>query len=158
LTNCTATSRSAPRSSAWTACRSSRFLLLTRIFLALYLRLDGLGSVVADELGDLLGVLAVDALLEGAADLESLARGLRLAGVEGFIEMSRRISFSLNTSIAALDAFLGGGGQLDAFFALPRDAGVGAAEIKACRQLLGSLVSQRVVNLLPVDLADDVEG
>src|ERR1700744_3127015 len=49
---------------------------------ALDLGLDGLGPLVADELGDLLGVLAADALFEGAGDLVSLARGLRLAGVE----------------------------------------------------------------------------
>src|ERR1700727_1688622 len=51
-------------------------------FLALNLGLDGLGALVADELGDLLGVFAADALLEGAGDLVSLAGCLRLAGVE----------------------------------------------------------------------------
>ena len=40
---------------------------------ALDLGLDALGALVADQLGDLLGVLAVDALLDGAADLVGLA-------------------------------------------------------------------------------------
>src|SRR5690242_18298466 len=39
---------------------------------ALDLGLDVLGALVADELGDLLGVLAADALPEGAADLVGL--------------------------------------------------------------------------------------
>src|ERR1700687_697542 len=50
---------------------------------ALDLGLDALGSLVADELGDLLGVLTIDTLLEASADLVGLARCLRLAGVEG---------------------------------------------------------------------------
>src|SRR5215217_8164706 len=50
---------------------------------ALDLGLDALGALVADELGDLLGVLAADALLDGAADLVGLAARLRLAHVEG---------------------------------------------------------------------------
>src|SRR6185503_17733234 len=49
---------------------------------ALDLRLDALRALVADELGDLLGVLAADALFDGAADLVGLAAGLRLASVE----------------------------------------------------------------------------
>src|SRR6478672_5734104 len=49
---------------------------------ALDLSLDALGTLIADQLGDLLGVLAVYALLDGAADLVGLAAGLRLARVE----------------------------------------------------------------------------
>src|SRR5258707_8972782 len=47
---------------------------------ALDLGFDALGSLVADELGDLLGVLTGDALLDGAADLVRLAACLRVAG------------------------------------------------------------------------------
>src|SRR6202161_1897795 len=49
---------------------------------ALYLGFDGLGAVVANQLGDLLGVLAADALFQGAGDLVGLAGRLRLASVE----------------------------------------------------------------------------
>ena len=46
--------------------------------------------------------------------------------------------------------------MLDGLLALPLDGGVGAAEVEAGGELLGGLV-ERVVDLLAVDLADDVE-
>ena len=49
---------------------------------ALDLRLDALGALVADELGDLLGGVGLDALLDPGGDLVDLARGLRLVGVQ----------------------------------------------------------------------------
>src|SRR6266545_1496112 len=49
---------------------------------ALDLGLDALGSLVADQLGDLLGVLRADALLQGDRDLADLTRLPRLARVE----------------------------------------------------------------------------
>ena len=66
------------------------------------------------------------------------------------------MSFSLKTSTAALarssvELVISIG-----LVALPGDLGVGAAEVEAGGQLLSGLV-QRVVDLLVVDLADDVE-
>src|SRR6185369_6156092 len=49
---------------------------------ALDLRLDTLRALVADLLADRLGLVRVDALDDLAVDLVTLARGLRLAGVE----------------------------------------------------------------------------
>src|SRR6476469_4600222 len=49
---------------------------------ALHLHLDALGSLVADQLADLLRVLGADPLLEGDADLGLATRLARLAGVE----------------------------------------------------------------------------
>src|SRR6202051_5385305 len=57
------------------------FLAADADLLALDLRLDGLGAVVADALGGLRGVLARDALLDGAGDFVGLAGGLRLVGL-----------------------------------------------------------------------------
>src|ERR1700744_4279871 len=45
---------------------------------ALDLGFDGLGALVPDQLGDLLGVFATDALFEAAGDLVGLTGGLRL--------------------------------------------------------------------------------
>ena len=139
-----------------TACRSSRFLLVTRTSSPWIWVLTCLGSLVADELGDLLGVLAADALLERAGDLVGLAGGLRLAGVEGLHRDVAADQLLLEDVDGGLDALLGGRRQLDGLVALPRDLGVGAAEVEAGGQLLGGLV-ERVVDLLPIDLADDVE-
>ena len=120
------------------------------------LGLDGLGAVVADELGDLLRVFAANALLEGAGDLVGLAGGLRLAGVEGLEADIAADQLLLENVDGGFDALLGGAGQLDRLLALPGDLGVGAAEVEPGGKLLGGLV-EGVVDLLPVDLADDVE-
>src|SRR3984957_9756291 len=50
---------------------------------ALDLGFDGLGALVADQLGDLLGVFAGDALFQGAGDLVGLTGGLRLPPAGG---------------------------------------------------------------------------
>jgi hypothetical protein len=123
---------------------------------ALDLSLDALGALIANQLGDLLGVLAADALLDGAADLVGLAAGLRLADVEGLHGDVSPDQFLLEDVDGGLDALLGGGGDGDVFLALPRDGCIGAAEVEAGGQLLGCLV-QCVVDLLAVNLADDVE-
>ena len=49
---------------------------------ALDLRLDALGTLVTDDLADLLGVLLRDAVLDGRGDPVFLATGDRLAGLE----------------------------------------------------------------------------
>ena len=70
--------------------------------------------------------------------------------------MSRRISFSLKTSTAALTRSSVEEVMVMASSPCHSMRGVGAAEVEAGGQLLGGLV-QRVVDLLAVDLADDVE-
>jgi hypothetical protein len=123
---------------------------------ALNLSLDALGSLVADELGDFLGVLAADALLDRAAHLVGLAGRLRLTNVERLHGDVAADELFLEDVDGGLDALLGGGGDGDGLLALPRDGRIGAAEVEAGGQLLGGLV-QRVVDLLTVNLADDVE-
>src|SRR3712207_9500847 len=49
---------------------------------ALDLGLDALGALVPDDLGDLLGRVGLDALLDAGADLVRLPGGLRFVGVE----------------------------------------------------------------------------
>src|SRR5882757_5195389 len=76
---------------------------------ALNLGLHALGALVANHLGDLLGVLAGDALFDGAADLVGLARRLRLADVEGLHGDVSPDQLLLEDVDGGLDAFLGGG-------------------------------------------------
>src|ERR1700730_5257816 len=123
---------------------------------ALDLSLDAFGALVADELGDLLGVLAGDALFDGAADLVGLTAGLRLVRIEGLHGDVAPDELLLEDVDGGLGAFLGGGGDVDGLLALPRDGRVGAAEVEAGGQLLAGLV-QRIVDLLAVNLADDIE-
>src|SRR5690606_28105454 len=124
---------------------------------ALDLRLDALRSLLADQLGDLLGVLGADALFDGAGHLEGLAAGLRFAGLERLDRDVPAHQLLLEDIAGRLEPLLGRAGDLDGALALPRDAGVGAAEVEPGGQLLGRLV-QRVVDFLPVDLADHVEA
>src|SRR4029077_5663157 len=92
---------------------------------ALDLRLDALGSLVANELGDLLGVLAGDALFDGAADLVRLAAGLRVAGnVECLHRDVAADELFLEDVDGGLGALLGRGGDGDGLLALPRDGRV----------------------------------
>ena len=70
--------------------------------------------------------------------------------------MFRLTSFSLKTSSAAAHPLLGLRLEADRLLARPVDLRAGAAEVEPLRQLLLRLV-ERVVDLLPVDLADDVE-
>src|ERR1700722_8630027 len=123
---------------------------------ALDLGFDGLGAVVADQLGDLLGVLAGDALFQGAGDLVGLTGGLRLAGVERLEADVAPDQLFLEHVDGSLDALLGGAAQLDGLLALPGDLGVGAAEVEPGGEFLSGLV-EGVVDLLPVELAHAVE-
>ena len=66
------------------------------------------------------------------------------------------MSLPLNTSSTARGAVVGARGDLDRLVALPLDRGAGALEVEARGDLPGGL-SQCVVDLLAVDLADDVE-
>nr|AHE14878.1 hypothetical protein asmbl_20 [uncultured bacterium] len=124
---------------------------------ALDLRLDALGALVADDLRDLLGRVGLDALLDRRADLVGLARGLRLPGVED-LERDAALDQLLAEDLErGAHPLLGVGRQRHAAFAGPRDRGVRAPEVEPLGQLLARLV-QRVVHLLPVDLAHHVEG
>src|SRR5690606_30384447 len=124
---------------------------------ALDLGLDALGELVADQLGDLLGDLAAQALLDGAGELVLLAGGLGLAVAE--VERLERDAAAEQLGLEDVDDrldALGGVRLHDHGLARPRDRGADVAEVVALRDLLRGLV-ERVVDLLPVDLAHDVE-
>ncbi len=125
-------------------------------FFALDLCLDALGTLVADGLGDLLGLLGVDTLDQGAGDLVRLARPDDLAGVERLQGDVAADELFLEHLESGLCAFLGIGGDHDVLFTGPFDLGVGATEVVALRQLFGRLI-EGVVDLLPIELADHVE-
>src|SRR3954447_11853377 len=123
---------------------------------ALDLRLHALGALVADQLGDLLCVLGGDALLERDRDLRLLARLAGLGGVEDLQALLALDQLVLEHVEHGAGAVVGRGGDLDGVLALPLDGGAGALEVEA-RGDLASGLAERVVDLLPVDLADDVE-
>ena len=157
FTNCSATSRSLPLSSAMVACRSSRLFGLHPQLVALDLALHALGRLVADDLADLLRVVAGDALLQAGLDAVLLAAGERLAGVEGLrSEMPRLISFCSNTSSTAFTRSSAFAFMQD-LLAAELDRGADVLEVVALGDLLLRLV-QGVLDLHLVDLAHDVEG
>src|SRR4051812_24218960 len=122
---------------------------------ALDLRLNALRALIADDLGDLLRVVLRDALGDLRRDAVLLAGLLRLASVQ-CLERDRPLDELLLEDVehrlAALLAL-----RLDGdVVAGPGDGGADALEVVAGRDLLRRLV-QGVVDLLPVDLADDVE-
>ena len=71
--------------------------------------------------------------------------------------MSRRMSFSLNTSMAALTRSSVDEVMVTASSPCQAMRGVGAAEVEPGGELLGGLI-EGVVDLLAIDLADDVEA
>ena len=108
------------------------------------------------RLCDHLRLVGGDPLDELAGDLVDLAGLGRVAHLE---RPHRDASFDqlfLEHVDGGQAAFLGGRGDGDAFFTGPDDARLRATEIEALAQFLGGLI-QRVVRLLPVDLAHDVE-
>src|SRR5918998_6719618 len=121
------------------------------------LRLDALGALVADDLGDLLGVLAAQALLERGAQAVLLARrlGLVVARVERLERDPAPDELALE-DVEDREHALGRVRHHEDSVAAPRDRRTDVLEVVALRDLLGGLV-QRVVDLLAVDLADDVE-
>src|SRR5690606_32682498 len=74
---------------------------------ALDLRFDALGALVADDLADLLRVLGADALLEGHVDLALLARLARLGGLHGLEGDAAFDELVLEHIEGGLDAVLG---------------------------------------------------
>ena len=123
---------------------------------ALDLRLDALGALVADQLGDLLGVLGGDALLERDRDLALLPGLAGLARVEDLQRLLPLDELALEDVEHRRGAVVGARGDLDRLVPLPLDGGAGALEVEARGDLPCGL-SQCVVDLLAVDLADDVE-
>src|SRR5690606_33854219 len=121
------------------------------------LRLHGLGALVADDLGDLLRVLARQPLLEGRREPVLLAGrlGLLVARVERLEGDAPLDELGLE-HVEDREHALRRVRDHDDAVAAPRDRRADVAEVVALRDLLGGLV-ERVVDLLAVDLADDVE-
>src|SRR4051794_2120727 len=123
---------------------------------ALDLRLDALGALVADQFGDLPGVVRADPLLEGDRDLahpSGLARLGRVEHLEADVALDQLLLEHVENGVRPV---VGRGADLYGVLALPVDGGAGALEVEpggdlACR------LSQGVVDLLAVDLAHDVE-
>src|SRR5690606_31416264 len=124
---------------------------------ALDLRLHTLGALVPDDLGDLLRVLLVDALLQADHEPVLLAGELRLARVQDLQRLAALDELLLEHLEGGLHPLLAVRLDLDLLLARPGDARPGAPEVETVGDLLGRLV-QGVVDLLPVDLADDVEA
>ena len=124
-------------------------------FLALDLGPDSLRPLVPDDLGDLLGVVLGDALLEGHAHPVLLAGKLRVACVQGLERDAALDQFVLEDVQDRLGAFLAVGADVDGVLAGPGDRGADAAEVEPGADLLGRLVD-RVVNFLAVELGHDV--
>src|SRR5205085_1837139 len=123
---------------------------------ALHLDLDALRAVVADQLADLLGLLLADALLQGDVDLDLLAGGSRLADVEDLERLIALDQLLLEHLDDRLRALVGVRGDLDRVGATAGHGRAGVLEVEPLRDLAARLVD-RVVDLLVVDLADDVE-
>src|SRR5690606_27518459 len=122
---------------------------------ALDLALDALGALVADDLADLLRVLAGDAVLERGDDAVLLAAGEGLAGFQALQGDAALDELGLEHVEHGLGALLGV--RLDEdLLAAPGDGRVGALEVVALLDLLAGLV-QCVFGLLVVNLGDDVE-
>jgi hypothetical protein len=141
--------------SAITAWRSS-LLAGDAELVALDLHLDTLGALVADQLADLLGVLLVDALLERDGELGVLAG---LAGVAGLEDLQGLVALDQ----LVLEHVEDGRGpvvrvrrDLHTVLAGALDGGPGVLEVEPLADLALRLVD-RVVDLLLVELADDVE-
>src|SRR5699024_3962011 len=123
--------------------------------IALDLRLDALGPLVADDRRDLLRIVLVDAFLEGGIDAVLIAGGIGLAVLERLQRDSALDQLRLEHVEDGLDPVFAVGLHLNRL-AAPGDRGIGAAEVVAGVDLLRSLV-EGIVGLLMIDLADDVE-
>src|SRR5690606_8260016 len=120
------------------------------------LSLDALRALIPHDLGDLLRVLLVDALLQADHHAVLLARQLGLPGVEDLEREAPLDQLRLEDIEYGVYPLLAVGLDLDALLSRPADRSAGALEVEPVPDLLDRLV-QRVVDLLPVDLADDVE-
>ena len=140
-----------------TSWRSSRFLLVTRSWSPWICACTPLGpsSRMIFEIF-LASSWAMPSLIV-AGEPELLARRLGLAGVERLQRDAALDQLLLEDVEHRLRALLAVRLDLDAVLTRPRDRGADVLEVVALRDLLGGLV-EGVVDLLPVDLADDVEG
>src|SRR3954447_903761 len=169
--------RGADRPPGWAGCRSAVVGELHRevVVLAAHERLDGLevvallaghpelvaldlslhalGALVADQLGDLLGILGGDPLLERDRDLRLLAGLPGLGGVEDLQALLALDQLVLEHVEHGAGPVIGRGGDLDRVLALPLDRRASALEVEARGDLTGRL-AEGVVDLLSVDLAD----
>src|SRR5690606_30503064 len=124
---------------------------------ALDLALDALRGLVADDLRDLLRVVAADALLDAGLDAVLLAARERLAGVEGPQRDAALDELLLEHVEHGLDALLGVRLQQDPALAAEFDRRADPLEVVPLRDLLLGLVDG-VLQFHRVDLAHDVEG
>src|SRR5690625_4854756 len=122
------------------------------------LGLHALGALVADELCDLLRILAIEALLEGPHEPEFLPgrRGLAVAEVESLERDPAAEQLRLE-DVEEREHPLGRVGGHDDRLVNPLDRGAYPAEVVPVRDLFGRLV-EGVVHLLAVHFGDDVEG
>jgi len=125
-------------------------------FIALDLRLDLLGALIADQLGQLLGLILGDALLQLAGDLVHLAGGARFTSIEDLQAHPALDEFVLEHLEGRTNAIIGFGLEFDRHLALVLDLGTGALEVESLRELLGSLVD-RVVDLGAIELGNNVK-
>src|SRR5437773_1779819 len=126
-------------------------------FLALDLGPDALRALVPDDLGDLLGVVLGDALLQGHAHPVFLAGELRVTRVQGLERDAALDQLVLEDVKDRLGALLAVGADVDGVLAGPGDRRADAAEVEPGAYLLGRLVD-RVVDFLAVELGHDVKG
>src|SRR5690606_32645865 len=115
------------------------------------LSLDALRALIPHDLGDLLRVLLVDALLQADHHAVLLARQLGLPGVEDLEREAPLDQLRLEDIEYGVYPLLAVGLDLDALLSRPADRSAGALEVEPVPDLLDRLV-QRVVDLLPVDL------
>src|SRR4051794_37699234 len=123
---------------------------------ALDLGLYALRALVADLLADRLGLVGLDPLEDLAVDLVGLARLPRLAGVQRLQRDVPLDQLLLEHVERRGGPLLGLGGDGHPVLARFGNAGARAPEVEPGAELLLRLV-ERVVDLLTVDLADDVE-
>ena len=138
------------------ACRSSRFLEETRSSSPWICALTPLGpsSRISLEI-----FLASSELMPSLRAIPILLAGPDWRGSDGVEDLEADLALDqllLEHLEDGAGAVVGGGADLDGLLALPRDGGAGALEVEPRRDLARGL-AQRVVHLLAVDLAHDVE-
>src|SRR4029450_6183672 len=122
---------------------------------ALDLGADTLRTVVPDELPQFLGVVLRDTLLQVSGDLVLATRGTWFAGVQRLQAHSALDQLLLEHIEHGLDAVLRVRLHLYRFTG-PGNRRPNVLEVEPLPDLPGRLV-QRIVDLLPIDLAHDVE-
>ena len=140
-----------------TVCRSSFFLAETRSSSPWTWARDALRAFVPDDLGQLLGVVLGDALLEGHRHPVLLAGQLGVGRVQGLQRDAPLDQLVLEHVQDRLGALLAVGLDVDRMVAGPGDGRAHATEVEPRADLLGRLV-ERVVHFLAVEFGHDVKG